>query len=192
VKVYLIRHAQSEENILDLKQQVRVADFNEMLCDSHSTPLTKWGRFQAQLTVGRLDGSNIERLYTSPFDRAIQTASIIGRELGIKPLVLDDLREVIPQQLSERKSNESLRKLFVRSCIGMVLPGGGGEKLGSSYQRAQAVWARITSDQSREIAVVSHYGLISLILVSLRRDRNWRIISRDISNGGISLVERKI
>ncbi len=192
MKVYLIRHAQSEENILDLKQQVRVSDFNEMLCDSHATPLTKWGRFQAQLTVGRLDGSNIERLYTSPFDRALQTAAIIAREIGIKPLILDDLREVIPQQLSERKSNESLRKLFVRSCIGMVLPGGSGEKLGSSYQRAQAVWARMTSDQAREIAVVSHYGLISLILVSLRRDRNWRIISRDISNGGISIVERRI
>lgn len=194
MKVYLIRHAQSEENILDLKKRTTVSDFNEMLCYSHATPLTRWGRFQAQLLVGRLDDASIERIYTSPFDRAVQTATIIGSELGIAPEVVPDLREVIPQQLNERNTNGSLRKLFVRSCIGMILPGGNGngEKLNESYQRAQNVWAKLTSSDAKEIAVVSHYGLISLILLVVRRDRNWRIITRDISNGGVSIAVRKM
>lgn len=196
MKVYLIRHAQSEENILDPRHRASVSEFNDMICGSHATPLTRWGRFQAQLMVGRLEGAKIERLYTSPFDRALQTATIIGNELGVMPQIVPELREVMPQPLVERneETNASLRKLLVRSCIGMVLPGGSkqGEKLNDSYQRAQRVWVQLTSKHAHEIAIVSHYGLISLILFSLRRDRNWRIVSRDLSNGGVTIAVRKI
>ncbi len=192
MKVYLIRHAQSEENVLNLRQPTTVSEFNQMVYRSHTTPLTRWGRFQAQLTLGRLDGSLIEKIYTSPFDRAIHTATIIGNQIGIAPQVVTELREIQPRLLDETKSQEvSLRKLLFRSCVGMILPGGNGEKLLQSYRRAQRVWADLTSDIAQEIAIVSHYGLISLMLASLDRDWDWRIVCRDLSTGGVSVIVRK-
>lgn len=193
VKVYLIRHAQSEENVLSLNQKTAVNEFNEMICGTPTTPLTRWGEFQAQLMVGRLVKSNIERIYSSPFDRAIQTATIIGQELGLTPHLVDDLREILPRQLNDTRKTLSLRKLLVRSYMGLLLPGGDDdtEKLGESYRRAQRVWQQITRDDAREVAVVSHYGLISMLFIALDRNRNWRIISRDLSNGGVSVVVRK-
>ncbi len=188
MKVYIVRHAQSEENVLNLRQRTTVSQFNEMICETHTTPLTRWGRFQAQLTLARLEEAQIERLYTSPFDRALQTAAILGRHLGLEPQVEPELREVLPAQLRDRRTNASLRKMLVRSCIGMIMPGGEGEKLMESYRRAQRVWGRLTSSDAREIAIVSHYGLISLLFATLDRDRNWRVVSRDLSNGGISVV----
>ncbi len=193
VKIYLIRHAQSEENVLNLRQRTAVQEFNQMLCCTHSTPLTRLGRFQAKLTTGRLEQSSIERIYTSPFDRAIQTAKIIGREIGIIPQVVNDLREVQPQLLKERKRDASLRKHLFRSCVGMVLPGGDGtgEKLSSSYHRAKSVWSQLTADSAQEIAIVSHYGLISLMIAFLDRDSRWKVVNRDLSNGGITTVVRR-
>jgi len=198
VKVYLIRHAQSEENVLSLRQKTSVSAYNDMICYTHATPLTRWGHFQAQLMVGRLDGARIERIYTSPFDRAVQTATIIGNEVGISPQMVDDLREVVPHQLKEtdkdKEKDLSLRRLLLRSCVKTILPGGSkdaGEKLNEGYRRAQRVWTQLTSDTSKEIAIVSHYGLISLLLFYLDRNRNWRIITRDLSNSGVSIVVRR-
>jgi broad specificity phosphatase PhoE len=194
VKVYLIRHAQSEENVLSLRQKTTIKDFNDMLNDSPKTPLTRWGRFQAQIMAGQFDGAHLQKIYTSPFDRAVQTAKTIGREFGLTPEIVHDLREVLPRQLHDLQhgnTQQSLGRLLFRSYIEMALPVGPGETLPACLWRARRVWNQLTRGSDQEIVIVSHYGLISLILLNLRYNHTWRIVSRDVSNGGVSIITKK-
>ncbi len=191
MKVYLIRHAQSEENILDLRAYTTISDFNELLRRSYATPLTPLGEAQARSVVRKLSGASIKRLYTSPFARTLATATAIGDALGLIPNPEDDLREVLPPPMHPARRAGSLRRLFVQSYLEMFWPWGEGESWLVSYRRAQSVWGRLTHQVDGDIAIVSHRGLISLILLSLRRGREWQIMTQDISNGGVSLVVRQ-
>lgn len=190
MRVYLIRHAQSEENVLDFRAQTTISDFNELLRRSHAAPLTPTGEAQARALVERLAATRIERLYSSPFTRALSTATALGAALGLTPELVEELREVLPRPLSERNP-ASLRRMFLRSYAGMLWPGGADETWLMGYRRAKVGWARITADDAQEVAAVSHRALLSLVLLSLRRDRRWIIRARDLRNGGISVVERQ-
>lgn len=194
MKVYLIRHAQSEENVLSLRQKTTIETFNEMLNDTARTPLTRWGQFQAQVMVGHLDGATIEHIYTSPFDRAVQTAAAIGREFNLTPQIVNDLHEILPHQLQDlnhKKNQESLGRLLLRSYMEIMSPLGKGEKLPACLVRARRVWKYVTRGPYAEVAVVSHYGLLSLMLLNLRYSRTWHVVSRDLSNGGVSIVQTR-
>jgi broad specificity phosphatase PhoE len=191
MKVYLIRHAQSEENVLDMKVRSTIQDFNELVRRSHESPLTREGEIQTRIVVEKLTGARIERLYSSPFVRTLSTATAIGEALDLTPQLLDDLREVLPRPMSERRREAPLKRLFVRGYVEMLWPWGGGETWMESYRRAKAVWHEITREPACEIAVVSHRGLISLILLYLTWHRDWRVITSDISNGGVSIITRR-
>lgn len=191
MKVYLIRHAQSEENVLPFRDRTTVAEFNAVLRRSHASPLTEQGQLQAQAVIAKLADAHVERLYTSPFARALSTATVLGDALGLPPEVIDDLREVMPRPLNELRRNRSLGHLFIRGYLEMFLPWGDGETWRVAYRRARHVWTQITNTPANEIAAVSHTTLISLILLSLRRDQEWRVVTRDRSNGGVSVVVRR-
>lgn len=191
MKVYLIRHAQSEENVLNLRTVTTATEFNELLSRSYATPLTRLGEVQAQRVVEKLAGARIERLYTSPFARTLSTAAAVGEALSLTPQLVEDLREILPRPVNEQRRSASLGRLFIQSYLEMVWPWGDGETWLVGYRRAKLVWERITSEPAEEIAVVSHRGLISLILVAVGRDRQWRTLTSDLSNGGVSIVVRR-
>ncbi|HWQ12250.1 MAG TPA: histidine phosphatase family protein [Roseiflexaceae bacterium] len=188
MRVYLIRHAQSEENILDLKRRTTLEDFNAILRRSPEVALTPLGMRQAQAVAASLAGVGIERLYTSPFVRARSTAAAIGAALGLEPVVLEELREVLPQIRERPLQPASLRRFFVRSYVRMLWPRGLEETWLSSYRRARLALNHITATPAEAVAAVSHRGLIGLLLLAARRRRGWRVIQRDLSNGGISII----
>lgn len=78
----LIRHGQTEFN--------RV--FSATRCDPgiRDPDLTDHGRRQARAIAGALRALNIERLITSPYKRALQTAEIIADYLGL-PITVEAL-----------------------------------------------------------------------------------------------------
>jgi phosphoglycerate mutase (EC 5.4.2.1) len=83
VVIVFIRHAQSVSNV----QRILSDDINKY-------PLTDEGRQQAKETAKELRKiPTVTRLYSSPILRAYQTASIIGEELGLVPIIDDRLRE---------------------------------------------------------------------------------------------------
>ncbi len=191
MKVYLIRHAQSEENVLDLKLQMTARSYNELLQRSHDVPLTLEGERQAQELIARLREARITHLYSSPFLRALRTATVLGDSLGLQPQILDDLREVLPPPRDEGLGTASLRRHFVQSYLRLLWPWGthaGPETITTAYRRAKAVWATITAQPAAEVAAVAHRGLLSLMLIAVQRERRWRILTRDLSNGGISII----
>ena len=94
MQLYIVRHAQSSNNAL-ADERLRVQD----------PPLTGLGWRQAELTaqylldaLGRAGdegatGPGINRLFCSAMLRALQTAQVIGRALGLSPEVWVDLHE---------------------------------------------------------------------------------------------------
>ncbi|KAB8144627.1 histidine phosphatase family protein [Chloroflexia bacterium SDU3-3] len=188
MKVYLIRHAESEENALDLRSRVSRADFQAVLERSFHSPLTARGTQQVQATIQRLADAKIERLYTSPMLRAATTASILGQALGLAPVVVDDLREIMPTVRSGPGKVASLRRHWIGSYTKMLWPFSRHETWASAYRRSRRAWQAITAEPAQEVAAVAHYGTISMLLLALQRSGRWRVVQRDRSNGGISIV----
>jgi broad specificity phosphatase PhoE len=81
VKIYLVRHGESVDDIEDCYGGI--ADF----------PLTDSGRVTAEELANKLATSGITTLYTSPYKRASETAGFICKVLGCEASVIEDLRE---------------------------------------------------------------------------------------------------
>jgi broad specificity phosphatase PhoE len=187
MKVYLIRHAQSAQNVMDLRVRTSVADFNELLRFSAHHPLTAEGERQARALADRLSGAHVTRLYSSPFARALATAQLYGAPLGLEAIIVDELSEVVPDLLSERHRPSSLRRHYLRSFARMAWARN-GPTWRSEYRRAKAAWGKITAEPAEEVAAVSHGWLITLMILSLRRDKRWRVLHRDVRNAGVSVI----
>lgn len=82
MKLYFVRHGESEANTL------RVISNRGWV-----HPLTEKGRHQAHDLADRLCGAGIARIYTSPLQRAVQTAQILARTLEVEAEITDALRE---------------------------------------------------------------------------------------------------
>lgn len=193
MKVYLIRHAQSEENILNLAERTSLSVYNDILRRSPATPLTPHGESQAQAVAKQLADKPIQRLYSSPFARALTTARIIGAQIGLEPHIIEELREVLPPPMTnrdDRQDSRSLRRRFISSYLTMMWPRG-EDTWAAGYRRVKAAWSQIIAEPADEIVAVAHRGTIGLILLSLQRNRNWQIMKRDLTNCGVSIVVRK-
>jgi broad specificity phosphatase PhoE len=78
----LVRHGQSLGNI-------------EGRIQGHDDPLTDLGRRQARAVAAHLAaGQPVTHLYTSPLDRAVETAFIIGAAIGRTPVPVPGLAEI--------------------------------------------------------------------------------------------------
>lgn len=188
MKVYLVRHAQSEENVLDLRISTSIRDYNDIVRRSHERPLTELGEKQAQAVADQLATLPVAKLYSSPFIRALATAKVIGEALHLTPHIIDELREVLPPPMNEHRRAQSLGRLFIRSYIDMLWQNG-DESWRAGYVRAKTAWQHITAEQAPAVVAVAHRGLIALILLSLRNSEQWRVLHRDLNNCGVSVVE---
>lgn len=80
-KILLVRHGETEWNKLGKFQGCK------------DISLSEEGIVQAQYVSKSING-NFDYLFTSPLKRAVQTAGIIGAERKIKPIVINDIREI--------------------------------------------------------------------------------------------------
>jgi broad specificity phosphatase PhoE len=82
MKIYFARHAESQANRLHVISNRQIP---------HG--LTDAGRSQAARLAERLENSSIERIFSSPLLRAVQTASLIAEHLHVSWEPADGLRE---------------------------------------------------------------------------------------------------
>ena len=94
--VYLIRHAQPA-NLGDASLRYDVPP---------GPPLSPDGRAQAAMAANFLTSNPPTVIYTSPLDRALQTAHIIAAQLGV-PLAIDE-------RLAEHRREETAEQVFAR------------------------------------------------------------------------------
>ena len=82
-RLYWVRHG---ENLANLT--------TEFSCRNVDYSLTAKGVLQAQQTGEHFKDEGIEELYCSPLKRTVETARLIGREIGLEPVVMEHFREV--------------------------------------------------------------------------------------------------
>ncbi len=81
MKIYFARHGQYDNP--DKVAPYRLPGF----------PLTDLGREQARLQADKLLNSNLRDIFTSPIERCLETATIIGHVLGLHPNQYGELIE---------------------------------------------------------------------------------------------------
>lgn len=162
--LYIIRHGESVDDLED--RYGGIADF----------PLTEVGVQQALDLAKRLDGCNIEAIYSSPLQRAHSSAKIISDALGdVEIKVIDDMHERNTYGFLSGVEKDRAEKVFafatkhLRSAEATedgLLPG--AESLAQLNHRVATVFVSIMKDASgagyRSIAIVSHGKFIRSLL----------------------------
>lgn len=82
MKIYLIRHSESIDDIEDCYGGI--ADFD--LSENGKNKVIEYSK--------GVENYGIEKIYTSPYKRAYQTAQILNKKLQVKLEVIDNLREL--------------------------------------------------------------------------------------------------
>mgnify|MGYP003374911797 CR=1 FL=1 len=158
MRILFVRHGETEWNA-SLRYQGHA-----------NIPLNDKGRAQAHTTAGRLKTYDVSAIYTSDLARAEETARIIGTDLGLKPTILPDLREIdvgqweglTPEELY-RRYPDHMRE-FERDPARTVRLG--GESYAQLQQRALNALNHMASahKQGQTIIAVSHGGTIRALL----------------------------
>jgi len=187
MELYLIRHGQSTNNVLE--------DPRDRVCDP---PLTALGWEQARRLayhlatgsrLGTSDGAHsggygITRLYCSPMWRALQTTWPVAEALGLAPEVWVDLHEHGGIYLDHGDEKGIVgypgktRQEILEEFPGYVLPDeitdhgwwtGGWEELAACYARAVKVADRLREWAGRDerIALISHGTFMDALLKAL-------------------------
>lgn len=166
VKIYLIRHARQ----------------NSPLCNV-DVPLADEGILQSKLVGERLKALDVKKVYSSDLKRAVMTADIIRKEIGIKEIgikeqqaeKLQDLRETDFGDMtgfSDEYLKEKFSEYFVKRELmeeDVRIPGGeNGEEAFSRMSRAIEIITKQALQYGYEnVAVVTHGGAIRCYLAGL-------------------------
>jgi probable phosphoglycerate mutase len=157
-EVFLIRHAH------------QLLDLGGPLGGFADPPLSSLGRQQAQLLGAALSTRRIDAVYTSPLQRAVETAAAVARHHRVEPDVIGDLKEIevfrdAPQHLSSlefmgSEALATLRHRFIFERTWDVYP---HSESSSDFRRrvVNAIETIISSHAGERVAVVCHGGVIN-------------------------------
>ncbi len=161
LRLLLVRHAQTAHNRDGLVQ------------GRADNPLSDLGLKQAAALAERLAGAPLEAVYSSPLQRARQTAAAIAAPHGLAVVTEPDLIEMDIGRM-EGLSGAELRERFPefmkawlsQDAGGAAMPG--GESLAQVQARAMVVLDRVTAlHSSGAVAVVSHNFVLLTVLCEI-------------------------
>jgi probable phosphoglycerate mutase len=183
--VYLVRHGQSEWNVLRLTQGQT----------SHPR-LTSLGRQQAQraasLIGDDLAGRPVARILSSDLVRAAQTAEVAGRALQA-PVTFDTrLREQHLGELEGRGYDETWAAAAAHDWSDPDLPLAGGESIMDVHDRLAAVLTEVAAHDAGVTVLVSHGDAIRSALAHLTGVAPHEAPWVEVANGAVARVDRAI
>ena len=156
MKIYLIRHSESIDDIEDCYGGI--ADF-----DLSENGIKKVEQY-------KIENLEIEKIYTSPYKRAYQTAKILNKKLNVDLEIIDNIRECNSYGILSGVNKEKAKKIFSYvfempkyKNTGYYLGTSflGGEEINEFDKRVEEGITKIIS-KSKElntIAIVTHGGV---------------------------------
>lgn len=150
VTIYLTRHGQTEWNL------------EKRLQGRGNSPLTQFGIERAQELSSRVSDMRIDKIYTSPIERAYKTAEILKGSKEIPLIVSDGLMEMnfgdfegrIMEEIMEENPDWDMH-LIMQGNTEMRAPN--GETLDEVRERVRFTMDKIILENSnKEILIVAH------------------------------------
>jgi broad specificity phosphatase PhoE len=167
--VYLVRHGETEWNATDRCQGL--ADI----------PMHSAGGAQVAALATQLQSVRFDAAYTSPLDRARQTARILLEYSDVQPTELAELSELSYgnwQGLSPAEWPGNAGAMWKTDPWSMTFPA--GESLAMVRERVSSVLAGIVASHPGKTVLVSAHGHVNRILLldalSLDPDLFWDIV----------------
>ncbi|MGA6165937.1 histidine phosphatase family protein [Amycolatopsis magusensis] len=160
MKLYLVRHAQSEANVLKT--------LNTAL---PGPPLTELGREQAAALADRLADEPVRAVYASFATRAQQTAAPVAAVFGMEVQPVEGVHEINVGDLEDRADHEAMKSFaavmhsWTQGDLDVPLPGGeSGSEVRARYEKAVADLRakHEAADSDGVVVLVGHGGSIRL------------------------------
>ncbi len=177
-QIYLIRHGETEANKDDVFR-----GRNEVALNAN-------GVAQARDTKGYFDGMSIDRVISSPSQRARKTAEILfpHQAFQVEPLLENlDMGSWSGQPKKRfREQHPELWHQWVTRPENLLFEG--GESLADVYRRVQTFLAGLETVDFEKMAIVSHRGVLKTLIaaaIDLRENYYWRF---HLDNASISVV----
>ncbi len=181
MKIYLIRHGQTEWN-KDRKLQ-----------GSMDIPLNETGIDQAKKLADKLKRYNIEHIYTSPLSRAFDTAQEIKKVFGCSITQLDSLKEIdfgIWQGHTVAENKAIYGGLVARWEQDPTFDAGYGiESYFSVQQRAYQTLTEIGNGVYDEVAVITHGAWIKSVICKLLHIPLSKRFCFDVGNTSFNILD---
>jgi broad specificity phosphatase PhoE len=169
LKIILVRHGETDWN-----KAHRVQGSNSDI------PLNGIGKKQAASLALRLKEEDIQAVYSSPLQRARDTAQAIARPHRLEVKVVPDLLEIdagelegvpvssIGKRLSELLAEMDHDRVPAEGGMLGMIPYIGGESLDAVQQRAWgAVQSIVNGHSDGVIVIVSHYFVIMTVICTV-------------------------
>ncbi len=149
-RLYLIRHAQGEENVDPSA--------------GGDAGLTEVGREQARRLAARLARQGLDAVYSSPLRRALETAEAVAQAAGLDVRVIDDLRELGLREGEDASAYnsvaaEAIKRRLLAHPTWDAFPGA-EDRLAFRRRVVGAMDRVIVEQPGRRVAVVCHGGVI--------------------------------
>ncbi|MDO4278879.1 MAG: histidine phosphatase family protein [Lachnoclostridium edouardi] len=181
MKIYLIRHGQTDWNLAGRIQ------------GSHDISLNETGRRQAEYLARGMKKRPVVQIFSSKKKRAMETANAIGASQGVKVIPLDGLEEVefglwegmTWKEIQEKYPEEY--KIWQKEPAEITPPG--GESRQQVYERVGKAADKIVKRAEGDVAVVSHGAALAYMLSYMMRKSLGSHEEIIVENVSISTVE---
>jgi len=183
LRLLLIRHGQSVWN-----DEKRIQGQQDI-------PLSDKGRQQAVALGKRLEGTQIKACFSSPLKRAMETAELILKTLGIS-VPITALPELMERNFGkwEGKSIDELQSLspheFSQWLAAHQIPAPpSGESIGALVERVERGLNQILAVKEGNVLVVAHSGSIKAAICSLFRLPLSSFVRMRVDNASLTILE---
>ena len=181
-RVVLVRHAEPDESA------------RGRCYGSFDVPLSAKGRRRAEALAEALAPLPLAAVYSSPLQRALETALPIAAAHGLEPLLHDGLRELDFGELEGEPFEKIARKrpqlfqAWMETPTAVSFPG--GEALSDLRTRALAASDEIRRSHARSsVAIVAHGGVTRLILAAALAMPDDALFRLEQGYGAVSVVD---
>lgn len=186
MKVFLIRHTETEQSLK-----------NYILDDDKDFSLSDIGIATANKLKNFFVNQNIDKVYSSPHNRAMQTAHILFPDKEV--LLVEDLREINKGFDKFLKNNPNLshmstmeweeehrRELAYQDRFKKPYPS--GEAISDMYKRVGSAFENILKKNTNDLAIVANNGPIKSILAKFSDQAEKFYFETKLPYGSVSIL----
>lgn len=188
MKLYLIRHCESEDDILGCYGGI--ADFD----------LTKKGEQTAKEQANNIMKLEIEKIFSSPYKRAKKVANIFNEKIGCGVEVINDLREIntygVLSGVNKEKAKEIFEQLFKKEEYkefgyynGKSFEGGEGVE--EFDKRIKKSLEEIVIKDYQVVAIITHGGVFRSVYKNILKQKEKILEIDDLATIEIEYKENK-